>query len=138
MLGDLSVENALGPFVVEMHVPGIRQEKWRTGQAHEHDQPEQENSGKEIVAGREDVLPPRFETLHGWQTSKRRAPSGDTPGWPATGRTLGSLVQAVSSVLEILKNGPVGINGASHKGTSTIVSRSAVKQTIDKREQIAC
>src|SRR6266576_1859262 len=35
IVGDLAVDNSLGPFIVEMHVPGIRQEKRRACQAQE-------------------------------------------------------------------------------------------------------
>src|SRR6266446_3997205 len=79
MLRDLAVENSLGPFIVKLHIPGIRQEKGRTSQAQKDDQSEQENSGKEIVTRREGVPLPVFETPHGRESSMSRAPSGVIP-----------------------------------------------------------
>ena len=116
MLVDLSVENSLGPFIVKLHIPGIRQEKGRASQAQKDDEPEQENNGKEIVTRREGVPPPVFDTLHGRQSSMSRAPSGIIPRNSVLRPTPSRFVQGLLSILEILKSRPAGINAALPKG----------------------
>ena len=130
----LSVEDSLGPFVIKMHVPGVRQEKGRTGQAQKDDEPEQENSGKEIVTRHEGVPGPVFETLHGRQSSMSRAPSGVIPRDSLLPPWLLAGPGGVLRVLEILKSPLAGIDAALNRHVPRWISWIAIKQTIENRK----